>query len=244
MTLVSDIIQRAYRVSNLIPLGATPNTNQTTEGLAHLNNLLLSTVGNEAGDGFVDVTIGGTYDQSDVVDQWVPGNVRLLLNLTEALNLPLHPKPTDGMRFSLVDVDSNLATYNVTLDGNGRNIEGAATLTLNTDDLVGQWMYRADTANWVRIETLDSSDSMPFPQEFDDYFTIMLALRLNPSYGQELSPSTLKMLARSRSQLTARYSQTREILSDIDWRSIPSQRKNYSGTNADDFDTGRVYPWM
>lgn len=240
MTLVSDIVQRAYRVSNLIPLGVTPNAAQTTEALAYLNSLLLSTVGNEAGDGLDDILVGTTYDESDMLTQWVPSNVRLVLNLTAARTFYLDPTPQDGQRFSIVDVDGNLATYNVTINGNGRNIESAATLTLNTNSLSRQWMYRADTGNWVRIATVVAADSMPFPQEFDDYFIIMLALRVNPSYGQALAPESLKMLARSRNQLHARYALTQQKLSDLDWRSIPSQRSNYSGSSRYNFNLGRI----
>jgi len=243
LTLVSEIIQRAYRVSNIIPLGASPSTAQSTEALNLLNPLVLSTVGNEAGDDLIDVTVGGNYDQSSIFDPWLPDNTRLLLNLTEALTISLDPYPEDGQRFAVVDVDGNLGTYNVILDGNGRQVEGSATLTLSTNSLARQWMYRADTGNWVRIAALSTSDDMPFPTDFDDYFIVTLAMMLNPSYGQSLSPEAIKRMARSRSQLIARYSQIKEVDSDVDWRMIPSQRRYYSNYGADNFATGRTYPW-
>jgi hypothetical protein len=241
VTLVSDIIQRAYRISNIIPLGATPSSAMSTEALNVLNPFVQSVIGNEAGDKFIDVTIGGTYDDSGVIDQWVPDNVRLLLNLTAADTYLLDPRPTDGQRFAIVDLDGNLATYNIVLDGNGRNIEDTATVTLSTNSLNRQWMYRADTGNWVRIATLATSDQLPFPEEFDDYFITMLAMRLNPTYGQSLAPETLKLLSRSRGQLNARYSQMQQVNPDVDWRSIPSQRKRYGSYGSDSFDTGRTY---
>lgn len=243
MTLVSDIIQRAYRVSNLIPIGSSPSSAQSTEALNFFNPLLLSTVGNEAGDDLTDVNIGGTYDESGVITSWVPNNSRLLLQLTAARTFLLDPYPVDGQRFAVVDVDNNLATYNVTLDGNGRNVETTATLVLNTNGLARQWMYRADLGNWVRIAALATSDTMPFPQEFDEYFVFMLALRLNPSYGQTIAPETLKMMGRYRTLLNSRYCQKQETLPDLDWRSIPSQRRYYTSYNGDNFETGRIYPW-
>lgn len=243
MTLVSEIIKAAYRESNLIALAATVSSNQSTEALNRLNPLVLSTIGNEVGDNFQDITIGGDYDQSSLVGTWLPDNARLLLNLTAAKAYDLDAYPYDGQRLAVVDVGSNLATYNVVLSGNGRLIEGAASLTLNTDDLARQWMYRRDTGNWVRVTTLTTGDELPFPSDFDDYFITMLAMRLNPRYGQELHPATLESLRRSRSQLRARYSNPREIEPDLDTRGFLSDTTVYGHYGTHDFNTGRFYPW-
>ncbi len=205
MTLVSSIITDAYRESNLIALAATPNTNQTNEALRRLNNIVLSSIGYEVGDELTDLTIGGDYDQSTYVADWLPANCRLILNLDSAKTYYLDPSPYEGQRFGIVDVLSNLATYPVTIDGNGRLIESATTLTLNTDDLTREWLYRSDVGGWVRVTTLASGDQLPFPAEFDDYFITMLALRLNPRYGQALSQETQAALRRSKNQIRARY---------------------------------------
>jgi hypothetical protein len=207
MTLVSSIIKRAYRKTNLIPLVGTPNANQTTEALEMLNSLVLSCVGNEAGDELIPLNFGGGFsehDQSEVCDQWVPVNTRLILNLSAADAVDLDPYPYEGQRLSVMDMGGNLATYNFTLNGNGHLIEGASTLVLSTDDLSAQWMYRPD-AGWVRIEELEAADNMPFPVEFDMYFVISLALQLNPQYGQQLTAEDSAMLSRTRSQLRSRY---------------------------------------
>lgn len=244
MTLVSSIITDAYRESNLIPLVATPNANQVTEALRRLNTLLLSTVGNEAGDGLSEINIGGDYDEETLTNTWLPDNIRLMLNLTAAKTYLLDPYPQNGQRFAIVDVGGNLATYNVTIDGNGRRIEDTPTLSLTTDDLFRQWMYRSDTGNWVRIATVTDSDELPFPEEFDDYFITMLAIRINPRYGQELSGATQMALSRARRQLTARYKQTREVPSDVNPRGFLTDDQLYSRSgNAADFATGRAYPW-
>jgi hypothetical protein len=210
MTLVSSIITDAYRESNLIPLSATANANQIAEALRRLNNIVLSTVGYEAGEELNDLTIGGDYDQSTELGDYLPANIRLMLNLTAAKAYDLDPEPYEGQRLAIADVTGNLATYNVVLSGNGRLIEGATSLTLNTDDLTRQWMYRSDTGNWVRIDELVSSDHLPFPSEFDDYFITMLAMRLNPRYGQAVSGETTVALRRSRNQIRARYRNTKD----------------------------------
>jgi hypothetical protein len=163
MTLVSQIITDAYRESNLIPLVSTPNTNQVTEGLRRLNVILLSTVGNEAGDDFMDVNIGGEFDQSFSFDQWLPADVRLILNLSADIELDLDPYAKNGNRLAISDAADNLATNTLTLNGNGRTIEDSPTVVLNTDGLDRQWLYRSDISNWVRISEVLSTDQMPFP---------------------------------------------------------------------------------
>lgn len=205
MTLVSTILADAYRETNLIPLGGTPNTNQTTEALRRLNSIVLSTIGYEAGDDLVELNYGGDYDQSSLIVDYLPDNVRLIFNLDAAATLYLDPNPYDGQRLAFVDAGGNLNTYNVTLDGNGRKIAGAATAVLNTDSDSRQWMYRADTGNWVVLTTLVAGDEMPFPSEFDDFFVISLAGRINPQYGQNLAPESVERYRSIRSRLRARY---------------------------------------
>lgn len=243
MTVASSIITDAYRESNLIPMGNAPNTNQQIEALGRLNTIILSTVGYEAGDGLDDLNINGPYDQSSLVSVFIPDNARLLLNLSSAQIFKLDPEPFEGQRLSIVDVAGNLATYNVTLDGNGRKIENAATLVLNTNSDVRQWMYRGDTGTWVKITSLLYADVMPFPAEFDDYFITMLAMRLSPRYGQAMTGESLSAMKRSRSILRGRYHAWREVASDLDTRGFATDNGASTNLNSSEFNTGRAYPW-
>lgn len=243
MTLVSSIITQAYRESNLIAVGTSPTAAHIAEALDRINSIMLSTVGNEVGDPLTDITVGGSYDESTVLTSWLPKNVRLLLNLTAAKTYYLSPNPKAGQRFAIADIDGNLATYNVIINGNGRNIETTSTITLSTNSLTRQWMYRGDTGNWVRIATLASSDQLPFPEEFDDYFITMLAMRINPRLSQQMSPESLKALARSRSQINARYNVPFEVEPDLDMRNSLANKRSQTRFSGDDFNTGRFYPY-
>jgi hypothetical protein len=49
LTLVSEIITDAFRQSNLVAVGTTPTTEETTEALRYLNRIVKSVFGNEAG---------------------------------------------------------------------------------------------------------------------------------------------------------------------------------------------------
>ena len=133
-------------------------------------------------------------DQSDMVDQasiQEPTKEQIVLRLRE--------------------VWQSWFTRAYSLNGNGRDIEGASSLVLNVNGDTRQWVYRSDTGNWTKITNLLSTDQLPFPSEFDDYFIISLATRINPRYGQSLSPENIEALKRTKSQLRARYRSTKSI---------------------------------
>lgn len=221
MTLVSAIIRDAYRESNLIDISRDPTTDESAEGLRLLNRYVLSLFGNEAGDGLTSVPIGrnnidrpsgfpGYTNQPD--SAWVvPVDTRLVLNLTSAQTVYLHPKPRDGSRFSVIDASANLATYNVTLDGNGNTVAGSNTSTLSTNSLAQDYFFRADKANWAVVSPLIATDESPFPQEFDDLLILGLAFRLNPRNGVATDMMSMEAFKAISRKFRARYSQSIEM---------------------------------
>lgn len=243
-TLVSNIITDAYRETNLIPLGSSPSDNQVTEALTRLNVILSSVIGNQVGDYYDELNIiGGTYDQSQYTNPYVPNNTRLILRLSAATTLYLDPEPFEGERIAVIDVANNLATYPLTLDANGRNIEGASTLVLNTNGLTREWMYRADTGSWAKIGTVLSTDTMPFPQEFDDYFVTALAMRLNPRYGQSLAPETVELMKQAKAQIRSRYHAWKQVRPDLNTRGFLNDLQSIVNTDGKEFTLGRPYLW-
>lgn len=218
MTLVSTIITDAFRQSNLIAIGTSETSVQQAEALRYLNRIVKSVFGNEVGDKLTAFPIGGInisrpvgypwYNTvPDTVDWFVPKNVRLMFNLDQSINLYLHPAPNDGTRFAVNDVSASLATHPVTVYGNGRLIEGVQSVVLNTNSLERSWLFREDLANWLPYAPLIASDTFPFPEEFDDYFITLLALRLNPSFGISLDDQSALVLKRTGAQLRTRYRQ-------------------------------------
>jgi hypothetical protein len=218
MTLVSQIITDAFRLSNLLALGVTPTALQQEEALRYLDRLIKSVFGNEAGDPLVAFPIGRNnvsrpsgYPWWDTVpsnDWFVPKNTRVMLNVdTAGINLYLHPDPDDGSRFAAIDVSDTLGTYPITVHGNGRTIEDSLSITMDTDGFDAEWFYRADLGNWMKYSPLALEDNFPFPVEFEDYFVAMLALRINPSYGAAMDEQAGLVLSRSRTQFRARYTQ-------------------------------------
>lgn len=224
MTVVSSIIKDALRETNIIPIGKTPTDAEYAEGLSRLQTLIDSVKGNEAGENLTPYAIGRNeinspsaypwYNDSLPSDVYLPLNVRLMLNLNSVGQANLHPRPYDGSRIAVVDVSQNLGSYGFTLVGNGRSIEGDDAVTLEDGGMSREWMYRADTGNWVRVTDITLTSDMPYPREFDDMFIILLATRLNPRYGQSLDPASQMMLSRARSQFRARYRQVIQVDSE------------------------------
>lgn len=221
MATVREIIRDAYRETNLIPIGTPPTTEMFSEGLTRLQVLVGGVFGNEAGEKLQPLPLGqqdikspqGYPIYGNVIpgDLFIPSNVRVMCNLTAASYVYLDPLPSDGARFGVVDVGMNFGTFPFTIFGNGRSIEMDNDLILNTSGTTREWFYREDLGNWMRVTGLRLDDPMPFPLEFDDMFVVMLAMRINPRYGQALTAESQGALQRARSQFRARYRQTTEV---------------------------------
>lgn len=225
MTTVTQIIYDAYRQSNLLAIGVAPTTLEQEEALRYLNRIVKSVFGNEAGDPLTAFPIGRNgisrpsgypwWDDVPDNDWFVNKNLRVMLNLENSLSLYLHPDPDDGSRFAAIDTADNLSTYPVTVYGNGRTIEGAHSITLNTNGFNAEWFYRADLGDWMKYAPLLISDTFPFPEEFDEFFITMLAMRINPSHATDLDPQSQAVFQRARTQLRARYTQDIQARSEL-----------------------------
>lgn len=218
MTTASSIITSALREANIIAVGTSPTTAETTEALDRLNSLLKAVVGTLVGvelENWGVVTATSLTDPSGVALSslsYIKPNSRMVCQLTAATTLNLDPKPEDGQRVQFVDGKNNFATYNLTVSGNGNLIDGTSSIVFNTNGTSREFLYRADKGNWVEIETMASGDTFPLPEEFDDYFITKLAIRLNPRYGRVISEETKAVMTELEAILKDRYRQSRLIL--------------------------------
>lgn len=217
MTAVTDIIKSALRETNLIPLGVEPSTDQQTEAFNLLSTIVALVPGAEAGENLNEMPLGTDginapagypwWDNELPANTFVRANTRIMLNLTQDGYVNLDPAPHDGARLGVVDCALNLDLCPFTLYGNGRLIDGATELTLSTPGVSQEWVYRADTGTWTTVSPIALDGQMPWPSEFDDMFIIMLAMRLNPRYGQVIHPASMETLRKAKSAFSARYSQ-------------------------------------
>lgn len=250
MTTIRTIITDAYGEAGIIADGADPSAEQLMKALRRVNALYDSFFGAELGENLTTVNYGTSglvnayaisEDASPDLDStYVPTNIRLVLNNDAATTLYLDPNPNDGARFAVVDNAGNLATYNVTVNGNGRQIESTASVTLNTNSLNREWFYRADLGNWMRIADLTEDDESPLPSAFDDLLETALALRLNPAYGAQTSQEMVDVFSRMKSLFKARYSQHREVKSEDALVCLPTRRRYFRNAKTN-FNLGRDY---
>lgn len=213
----------------MLPLGKDPTTNQSTEALRLYNALINAIYGGDAGERLTDWPLGN-FDRDPSGCDYIlpytdhrlmhpPINQRLIAVNLIAETIWLTTRPQDGSRMGVADPYSRLATVPLTIDGNGRPIEGAASVLLNVNGTFREWFYRADLAAWVKLSSLDVDDDNPFPAAYDTMFIISLAMRLNPRYGRTLDEQSQLVFRQNRREFIARYLQSRplEIDNSISW---------------------------
>lgn len=248
MATLRVIITNGFRESGIIPVGSDPAAEELAEGLRRMEIIIKTLIGNQLGDKLYDLSFGeqglsNSYgkaeDMSDTVNStFVPLNSRIVFNNEAPVTLYLHPRPQDGSRLAVVDSSGNFATNTVTLNGNGRRIETVASVLLDTASVQREWFYRADLGSWQRITTLTEVSESPFPQEFDDYLSLLLTLRLNPRYGAETRPELMEMLKTYEGQFRARYRQTTEVDPEYALQRIGHYNRFYKSGSTDYFNRG------
>ncbi len=255
MTLISSIITDAFRESNMLPLGAATPANKLTEALRLYNALITSLYGGLAGEQLNDWPLG-TFNRdpngNEGVLPYTPQqlanpmlNRRLIATNLVAMTVWLDPEPQDGARMGIADPFARLAAFPITINANGRTIEGNPTLVLNANSTLRSWIYRSDVAAWMKINDLVAADENPFPVRFDNMFVIMLAMRLNPRYGRQLDPQSIATLKQNKREFEAFYLQSARLDTDdsISWPFMT--RQSYiSGrefTSQRSFDRGTFF---
>lgn len=254
MTLISSIILDGYRESNIIPLAAAPSDNQNTEALRLYNGILNGIYGSDAGELLQNWPLGDFGRDPNIPvapiasRRWLhhpPINSRLIAVNEDPISIDLTLRPQDGARYAIIDPFGRLASAPVTLNGNGRTIAGAPSLVLDTDGMAEEWMYRADLGDWVQITSKALTDENPFPPKFDTMFVILLALRLNPRSGRELSDMSQSIFKQQRTEFLARYLnfQPLEIDDSMSWPYMSKQSygQSRSFSSQGGFDRGEYY---
>lgn len=219
MTIASKLIQNAFREGNLLPVGKDPTDAETAEALDRLNNIIVCYFGQELGEKLEDwnvpskqrtAPVSAHYpftpyrdDKPNEVTLYPPPNVRLITHIVGPTRVYLQQQPEDGARMGFVDVGS---TAFLTIDGNGRLIENDFDIAVDPPD-PQEWFYRADLANWVKLEELTLTAESPFPKEFDDLLICDLAIRLSARFGNDPRSGTIMTYKSKMEQLKARYRQ-------------------------------------
>lgn len=115
----------------------------------------------------------------------------------------------------------------LTLDGNGRLIQGDPAIQLITPIASQEWFYRADLGNWLLRYDMGLYDEMLFPRNFDDFFICALSTRFAPRYSKVTASETIQTAKMSLSRLVAQYRQTE--LTTYGAENIPRTDQSYLG---------------
>lgn len=244
MASVSDLVKDAFRQENLKAIGQVPTDPEIAEGVAIFNQLWKSLLGSDLGEKLGDwpvppsptspvnanfplqpmnMSLGsGTYP-------YPQQNYRLTTKLTQPQTVWLAQVPSDGARMALVNIGPGYDVQPLTIDANGRLIEGATQLVLNSATVTPlRWFYRADLSNWQRIVTLVATDESPLPDEFDAYWRCAIAIQLCPRYNKIPQDVTFMTAKDGLTTIVGRYQQDMPTANDPDnvWQ-MPYQGFGY-----------------
>lgn len=228
-TLVSEIIVQAFREGNFTAVGESTTSEELAESVPRLNNIISAVFGFELGEVLRDyyipqvldpeaplrypLTPTGSGTTSTLVYANPPANSRLVVKITSDKTIYFPANPHDGSRMAYVDMGSTV-TADMTLDGNGRLIEGSASLTSDLDAVTPvtfhgrEWLYRADLGNWLLLEVLESTDTVPTPPKFDDLWVCGLAMRLAPRFQVQVDEVIAQRYADMLMRLKKQYKQS------------------------------------
>lgn len=221
MTTAAALIQDGFREGNLIPIGTEPTDDEKAEALRALNRLVEGFIGYCIGENLVDWPVpfvqrtgsvaanppllpGSVGDAICHNNAYPAANTRIVWDGTDQ-TIYFPEAPDDGARMAIVKAGSGTGT--LTIDGNGRLIEGGASYSSSTADR-RHWIYRADLADWKHLTELAETDEFPFPSKFDDFWICSLSMRLSSRYGKKPGADTVETYRRMKSAITAHYSQS------------------------------------
>jgi hypothetical protein len=114
--------------------------------------------------------------------------------------------PHGGARFGAVDASLSFAANPlVVLPGVG-TIEGAASLTINTNGDNRRWWFRPDTAGWVReADAASQTSAIEFPDPVIAYMPYMLAVVIAGESNTDLRADVLAANAEGRQFIARQY---------------------------------------
>lgn len=223
MTKASELVLQAFREINLTPLGKALTPEQAAEGLTLLDRYITSLYGFELGEFKMDwpappsssSPVAARYPLFPSSEKlpsnvwpYPPANVNILLSLVSDTTIYLPQSPDDGARMSLINI-GGVTTYILTVEGNGRLVQGASTLSGAADTLnQTKLLYRADLGDWIAIVDMVDSTESPLPKEYDTLLELGVADRLAPRYGRSLNRTQQIEFSRLLKRLKAQYRQT------------------------------------
>lgn len=225
MSSVDELINAAFRESNIIPVGSSATEDERTEALQVLNRAVGASVGLVIGETLHDWRV--PYDQTTspvhanppmlpgtgenaVAKEWPnnpPENSRVVWDGTDQ-SVFFPSRPCAGSQMALVLPVSAAGT--IVLEGNGNAIEGSGSYSVSAADYTEElkWIYRPDLASWQPLKTVSLTDESPLPPDLDELLILSLAVRLAPRFGKKISVEAAGVYAEAQKSARTRYRQS------------------------------------
>lgn len=236
MATVNDLVRQAFRQENLKAVSQTISDAEMAEGVEIFNeiweNIIGSTLGEKLNDWPVPPSAAVSQarefpllprDESLPYDTYAypQQNYNIVSNLGGAQTVYLKQNPSDGARMGLVNIGPSYAVNPLTINANGRLIEGASSLVLDSFTATPiRWFYRADLSEWVRITEFTGTEDSPLPKQFNRFWRCAVAIDLCPRYNKDPQAVTLAGYKDGMATILGRYAQDMPSAVDPDnlWR--------------------------
>ena len=250
--LASVAVTRAYREAAITAVGTALTPDEMSEGIDRLNGFLFSLFASDIGENLMEWQVPQQLRRSPYVTDAIalgfpnsvngynqpfgpapgaqdissqpPPNVRLMCRVTAPTTVFFPEQPSDGARMAYVDLGS---TWDVVLDGNGRLIEGATSITLAPGSAPQNWFYRGDLGTWIPVATLTETDSLPLPPEFDDLLIAGTAIRLTGL--DEIDPTSATMMIYNRLLKSAKDRYLQKGSTSFGGQNLPGSVQAFGG---------------
>jgi len=198
---VNAVIARALQMHGQIAQGNSPDAGLAGDMLVALNTMKRAMFGTLIGPRLSPLAApAGTSGQAENGGEYqIPGGA----NYT--LTAPLNPR--SGARFGVVDAGQDWTSFPLTVNPNGRLINGAAAnITIGVSGQNTRWWFRGDTGAWIAEADFASlTSTIEFPDVLIAYLPSMLAVAIAPDFDLDVAPEVAFAAGEGRQAFARAY---------------------------------------
>jgi len=197
---VNAVITRALQMHGQIAQGVSPDAGLAGDMLVALNTIKRAMFGTLIGPRLSPIGLSGTSGQAENGGEYqIPGGAAF------TLTAPLNPR--SGARFAVVDAGLSWGSFPLTVNPNGRLINGAAAnITIGVSGQNTRWWFRGDTGAWIAEADFASlTSTIEFPDVLIAYLPSMLAVAIAPDFDLDVAPEVAFAAGEGRQAFARAY---------------------------------------
>lgn len=176
---VRDVIKRSGRLHGCWASGDDPTADEAADALISINSLKRALFGTVIGPRLSPLALTGSAGQAE------SGGEYQLPSGAFTLTAPLNPR--SGARFGVVDANLGWTANPLTINRNGRLINGTnGNYLISTAGQNTRFWFRGDTGDWIIEGDFANLDqAIEFPDPLIAYLPNMLAVVIAAEYGAD-----------------------------------------------------------